>query len=114
MSVQKKVLFLVLGIVCALLVGCVEPSPLFGTFADNQGNRISFFEDGTFNAKIQSNGQKNYEGNYNVLRNVMTLTCTSETLTVVSEWDLRGNILYINWPREDDTILALGLYKISN
>jgi len=113
----RKLFFLAFGVICLLwtAAACVEPSPLYGTWADNRGNTISFFDDNTFNARINSNGiTKNYDGNYSVLQNSMTLTCTSETLTVVTEWDLRGNMLYIDWPREDGNVASLTLYKISN
>jgi len=100
---------------CLLWAACAEPSPLYGTWADNRGNMLSLFEDDTFNARINSNGiTKNYDGNYSVLQNSMTLTCTSESLTVVTEWDLRGNKLYLDWPREDGSVASLTLFKISN
>jgi len=108
-------LFLALGMVVLLWTACLEPSPLYGSWSDNRGNMLSFFDDGTFNAKISSNGtSKNYEGNYTVLLNSLTLSCTNETMTIVTEWDLRGNMLYLDWPREDGTVASLTLYKISN
>jgi len=111
----KNVLFFTLGMVFLLLTACIEPSPLYGTWADNRGNRLSLFEDGTFNAKISSNNiSKNYDGNYSILLNSMTLACTSDPLTVVTEWDLRGNMLYLDWPLEDGAVSSLTLYKISN
>jgi len=112
---RKKAAFFALGVACLLWTACIEPSPLYGIWADNRGNTLSLFEDDTFNARINSNGvTKNYDGNYSILQNSMTLTCTSEELTVVSEWDLRGNMLYLDWPREDGTVASLTLYKISN
>jgi hypothetical protein len=93
----------------------MEPSPLYGTWADNKGNNISFFDDNTFNAKMTgSNGTRNYEGNYSVLLNSLTMDCTAIGLRVVTEWDIRGNILYINWVTVDDDTLSLSLFKVSN
>jgi len=113
----KKFFSLALGMICLLwtAIACVEPSPLYGTWSDNRGNRLSFYDDNTFSAKIYSNGiDKDYEGNYSILLNSMTLVCTSETLTIVTEWDLRGNILYLDWPQADGSTSFLTLYKISN
>lgn len=104
----------IIGLVCLLTLACEESSPLYGSWADNLGNTISFFPDGTFNVKITSSGVSMvYEGNYSVLMNSLTFTCTSETLTVVTEWDIRGNMLYIDWPVES-AVSHLTLYKISN
>jgi len=113
----KKFFSFALGVFCLLwtATACAEPSPLYGTWSDNRGNRLSFFEDNTFSAKIITNGiDIDYEGSYLILLNSMTLTCTNVTLTVVTEWDLRGNMLYLDWPRDDGTTASLTLYKISN
>ena len=50
-AVVSIVLFAVL--VTALFSACYEPSPLYGTWSDNDGNSITFIVDGTFNAKIK-------------------------------------------------------------
>jgi hypothetical protein len=98
-----------------LVFSCAEPSPLYGTWTDNRGDKLSFFDDNTFNATFIYNSiSKNYEGNYSVLLNSLTFNCTSETLTVVSEWDIRGNMLYLNWPQDDGSVAAMTLFKISN
>ena len=94
---------------------CAEPSPLYGTWADNRGNMFSFFSDNTFNARTTSGGvTMNYEGNYSILLNAMTLDCTNIELRVVTEWDIRGNLLYIDWSDEDGESFSLTLYKVSN
>jgi hypothetical protein len=105
-------------LVCLFCAACVEPAPLYGTWSDNRGNTFSFFEDGTFNSKIAAAGgiKNNYEGNYSVLLNALTLTCTSTDteLRVVTEWDIRGNMLYFDWVNEDGTPLSMTLYKVAN
>jgi len=112
---RKRCFILALGIFILLWTACTVASPLFGTWSDNRGNTLSFYEDNKFSAKINSNNViKNYEGNYSVLLNSLTLTCTNETLTIVTEWDLRGNMLYLDWPLEDGSASSLTLYKISN
>lgn len=104
------------GLIFLLFTACTEPSPLYGTWADNRGNTFSFFDDDTFNAKITSAVGiiLNYEGNYSVLLNALTLNCTNVELRVVTEWDIRGNMLYLDWINEDGVPLSLTLYKISN
>jgi hypothetical protein len=115
---KKILIFTLLGavLVCFLLTACTEPSPLYGTWSDNLGNTFSFFEDDTFNAKITvAGGLKTvYEGSYSVLLNALTLSCTNVDLRVVTEWDIRGNMLYLNWTNEDGVPLSMTLYKISN
>ena len=94
---------------------CTEPSPLYGTWADNRGNLFSFFDDNTFSARIISGGvTMNYEGNFSILLNAMTLQCTNIELRIVTEWDIRGNLLYIDWSDENGVSFSLTLYKISN
>jgi hypothetical protein len=117
--VKKKTLFfhvLGIGLSCLLFTACTEPSPLYGTWADNRGNTFSFFEDGAFSAKVTSAGgiKTNYEGNYSVLLNALTLNCTNVELRIVTEWDIRGNMLYLDWTNEDGVSLSLTLFKISN
>ena len=110
---QYGVFFLICSML--LLVSCREPQPLFGTWADNRGNVVSFFDDNSFNVRIYSLGvTTNYEGNFTVLQNSLTFNCTNIDLRVVTEWDIRGNMLYLDWPREDGLSSSLTLYKISN
>jgi hypothetical protein len=99
----------------SVLLSCTLPSPLYGTWADNLGNNIAFFADNTFNARIFSSGiTNNYEGNYSVLLNSLTLDCSELDLRIVTEWDIRGNILYINWVTENRDSQLLSLFKVSN
>jgi hypothetical protein len=102
----------------ALLASCgAEPGPLYGTWADNRGNTLSFFDDNTFNARITSSissPPNNYSGNYSILLNSLTMSCTGIELRVVTEWDIRGNILYLNWVTPDSGTLSLTLFKVSN
>ena len=101
-----------------LLASCaVEPGPLYGTWADNLGDTLSFFDDNTFNAKIiNSDGSSfdNYSGNYSLLLNALTLDCAEPEMRTVTEWDIRGNILYMEWVTPDRVTRPLKLYKVSN
>lgn len=102
-------------LITSLFVSCnVQPNPLVGAWADNQGNTISLFADNTFLAKITSSGKEStIEGTYNVLLNVITFI-TSSGHQRVSEWDIRGNMLYINWTDDVGNSIPLTLYKIRN
>jgi hypothetical protein len=115
---KKPLVFLKLSVLLAFLfcAACVEPAPLYGTWSDNRGNTFSFYDDGTFNSKITVPGgiKYVYEGNYSVLLNSLTLTCTNTELKVVTEWDIRGNMLYFDWINEDGNSLSMTLYKVSN
>ena len=102
----------------ALFSSCAAASPLFGSWADNLGNEFTFFEDGKFNTKISGAGQiVNFDGEYTLLMNVLTLdgknNNTNENFRIVTEWDIRGNILYLDWTSEDGS-RSLSLYKTSN
>jgi len=92
-------------------VSCVEPAPLYGAWADNRGNTISFLDDDTFNAKISG---EFYSGRYTLLLNTMTINCNEIELQIVTEWDIRGNILYLHWITANGDKLSLELFKISN
>jgi hypothetical protein len=115
---MKHIKLLAVGavLVCLFCAACVEPAPLYGTWSDNRGNTFSFFEDGTFNSRITTVGgvKNNYEGNFSVLLNALTLTCTNVELRVVTEWDIRGNMLYFDWISEEGSPLSMTLYKVSN
>jgi hypothetical protein len=103
------------GLVLLSLAACVEPAPLYGTWADNQGDRISFFDDGTFSAVIRNQAAEElyFDGTYTVLQNALTLFNSADSRQIVSEWDIRGNMLYLNWPSEAG-IISLTLFKIAN
>ena len=109
-----------LGAACLalLFVSCgAKPGPLYGTWADNRGNTLSFFDDNTFNARIATSvGLPSiiYNGNYSLLLNSLTLNCTGVELRIVTEWDIRGNILYLDWVTPDSDTMALTLFKVSN
>jgi len=114
-AIWKKVLFFpVFCVVFLLYAACSQPIPLYGTWSDNLGNTFSFFEDGTFNAKGFIDGLPfNSEGSYSVLLNALTLS-TNDGTRIVTEWDIRGNMLYLEWVNEFRVAIYMTLYKISN
>lgn len=96
---------------CALFAwsvffSCYSSSPLYGTWSDNLGNKVYFFEDNTYSAtiaveQIADNDTfhryetENYSGTFSVSENVLSLS--TDYGTVVTEWDIRGSILYLDW-----------------
>jgi hypothetical protein len=103
------------GLVFLLLTACAEPVPFYGKWADNRGDSISFFDDGTFNAVIVNEDKDAlyFDGTYTVLQNALTLFNSGDNRQIVTEWDIRGNMLYLNWPAEHETV-SLTLFKISH
>lgn len=94
-----------------LIFGCYTPSPLYGTWVDNSGNTIRFQSDYTFSAKMKtSSGSEAVQGTYSLHNNVITFDVENPSYTVVSEWDIRGSILYLTWKSSGDETLSLTLY----
>lgn len=112
---KKQGIILSFIITLILFSSCYTPSPLYGTWADNAGNKITFTQEGTFNAKIIDTEGKtsNVEGNYSVIDNVIIFNISGDTIyTRNTEWDIRGAILYITWTATDKPV-NLTLYHIA-
>lgn len=124
-----KKIFLSVTAICTLfaaflLSSCYEPSPLYGKWADDYGNYVTFTSDGTFVAKIyiepqDEKSETNYQGEYSVIDNVLVFTVSEkdgETVseTVNTEWDIRGSMLYLTWTNASNSkTLNLTLYHVS-
>lgn len=110
----RKIPAMVLALAFALaflIFGCYTPSPLYGTWVDNSGNTIRFQSDYTFSAKMKtSSGSEAVQGTYSLHNNVITFDVENPSYTVVSEWDIRGSILYLTWKSSGDETLSLTLY----
>lgn len=115
--IMKRNIFFV-GLILSLFVtvgfsGCYAPSPLYGTWADNSGDTITFMVDMTYTSKVTVDGvTKSQSGSYNVLMNILVFTDDSGSV-METEWDIRGNILYLTWT-VGSTNKQLTLYKIAN
>ena len=94
----------------ALCASCYTPSPLYGAWSDNAGNKISFADDGTFSATIiDTNGDvQNYSGDYSIVENIISFA--KEDGSINSEWDIRGGILYLTWFDAYGEAISLILY----
>ncbi|MBP5443010.1 MAG: hypothetical protein J6W60_08410 [Treponema sp.] len=104
---------LIAGLV-GIMSSCYAPSPLYGTWSDSYGSKISFMADGTFNATTTINNHSELsEGTYSVLKNVIVFTRSSGTV-MTTEWDIRGNLLYLDWLDEMGNSKQLNLMKISD
>ena len=112
MNISKHSVLISFVFAAAVLSGgCAQPSPLYGTWNDNKGSSISFMNDNTFTASVYDSGEKIMSsGRYNVQLNALTFT-TEDNRTLVTEWDIRGNMLYLDWTLADGTVTHLVLYK---
>lgn len=99
--------------VCVLF-GCASPSPFVGTWSDNSGNTITFGAENEFNASIKNAADEliSYIGSYTVIQNALYLQ--TDTMQIISEWDIRGAMLYLEWTDTDKYSQKLTLYKIKN
>ena len=119
-----KVFFPLCVIFSALaLFSCFTPSPLYGTWSDNLGNKITFSDDNTFTAIIAVERTvidddynvpvtETFSGSFSVAENVLSFS--TDYGTIVTEWDIRGSILYLDWTMPQgssgETIKNLRLY----
>jgi hypothetical protein len=117
--VQRALSFAALfwAVLCGLpLSSCKVPVPLYGTWADNKGNTLTFVSDGSFNAAITNAGAgvtENISGSFSVLLNSLTIRIPDQNnRQIVTEWDIRGNMLYLDWTDEHGTV-PLTLYKVA-
>lgn len=107
---KRKIFTLAIILTAIVYLGsCYLPSPLYGTWTDNAGNKIIFMQDGSFQSKIiNSEGEpENGEGTYSVIDNVIVFNFTGGSIN--TEWDIRGALLYLTWTANGNTIL-LTLY----
>lgn len=112
---RKIKLFMILGALLTapqLFTSCYTPSPLYGTWTDNAGNKMSFMDDLSFVAKITVGNQPiNYEGSYSVIDNVIIFGVSNPvSYQVNTEWDIRGAMLYLTWTTAGGTTMNMTLY----
>lgn len=100
-------------LICTLFSSCYTPSPLYGKWTDNENQSINFINDGTFVASIIDDTTHNkitYQGEYTVMDNVLVFNVKDPiTSDIVTEWDIRGSMLYITWTTSNYT-KSLTLY----
>lgn len=110
---KNRLLFIIL--LCAagfLFSSCYTPSPLYGTWKDNSGNSLQFFDDGSFTGIIKGDEDKSisYSGSYSVIDNVIIFVISEPSTDSKNvEWDVRGAILYLDWTNTDGTLKTLSL-----
>lgn len=113
---RKAVLFFCVVVLTGLLGSCSEPSPLYGKWADNYGNQITFVSDGTFVAKIYVSDSDEdivtYQGDYTVVDNVLIFS-KSDGTSINTEWDIRGSMLFLEWAVSENKTRQLTLYHVS-
>lgn len=119
---KKFILVTLIASLFLLFTSCYIPSPLYGTWQDNNNNRIIFNTDGTFTAQVAYNSESyEYSGSYTVIDNVLIFNIvtsddesTATPTTKLREWSLSGAILKLHKWKDDDTDASeLTLYHIS-
>ena len=113
-TTKKLFITLLITFITSLFISCYTPSPLYGTWADNDGDKIIFMDDGTFSATIIETDESSqiYDGTWLVIDNVLVLNISgANSATRNTEWDIRGALLYIEWTA-NNTTKTLKLYHI--
>ena len=115
---MKNRLILITGfalLMSVLFCSCYTPNPLYGTWTDNDGNKIQFIDDGTFSATIKDSANQliSYSGEWAVVDNVLIFTIKGDSsYSRNTEWDIRGSMLYLTWTANNNTKM-LTLYHTS-
>ncbi|WP_407426997.1 hypothetical protein [Treponema sp.] len=112
---KKNICFTaIFGLFLVILASCYTPSPIYGTWADNAGNKITFVDDGSYSATVldSTNTKVFYSGTWVVNGNVLVFSKNNGT-SINTEWDLRGSILYLDWTDDEANTKSLSLYHVS-
>lgn len=111
---KNTTLFTIIAVLLAsLFISCYTPSPLYGTWSDNNGNTIKFMANGSYTSTITISGTKeDYKGEWSCVENVLVITKESGA-QFTSEWDIRGSILYLSWVNQFGDNEPLRLYHVS-
>lgn len=105
----------IFSVMIFLLLSCYTPSPIYGTWADNVGSKISFVSDGTYTATIvdiENNTSERSSGSWTVMENIIIFAKDTGN-SINSEWDVRGSILYLYWTYDAGNTQKLSLYHVS-
>ena len=112
--INKKTIIATIVLLFAFsFFSCYSPNPLYGKWSDNIGNKITFNPDLTYSAKIydENNISYDFSGDYNVIDNTIMFSTESGDV-IVTEWDIRGSIMYLTWTTSTGTV-NISLYKTS-
>lgn len=112
MKHNKTILATILLLIGLSFTSCYLPSPLYGTWQDNAGGTLKFFDDGTFSGALKgSEGNTiTYTGSYSVIDNIIVFLFNEpETYSINAEWDIRGAMLYLTWTDAENVTKNLSL-----
>lgn len=114
MNKKNLLTFILIITLCVLFTSCTTPSPIIGSWADNAGNTIKFAEESQFTASILDSTDTvvAYSGTYTVNLNALIFEISDTSAIILTEWDIRGNIMYLTWTDSDGINKALSMYKI--
>ena len=102
--------FFVVALLSIFLMSCYTPNPLYGTWTDNDGNKIQFIDDGTFSATIKDSDNQlvSYSGDWSVVDNVLIFIIKGDSsYNRNTEWDIRGSMLYLTWTVNNNTKMLM-------
>ncbi len=110
---KNKKRFLITAVLMTVLLSlssCYAPSPLYGTWMDNSGTTLTLMNtmDYSMKYKDSQNMDCNEQGTWAVQDNVINFSTSSGI--VVSEWDLRGAILFLTWKDNNGETINMQLY----
>ena len=99
-------IFVAVAVLAILFSSCYTPNPLYGTWADNDGNKIQFIDDGTFTATIKNSDNQlvSYSGDWSTVDNVLIFNIKGDSsYSRNTEWDMRGAMLFLTWTANNNT-----------
>ncbi len=103
-----------------LLFSCDSQNPLYGRWSDNYGNTIMFNDEGNYKFVV-TDGDEETSSTGKFIVDLNTIILTDDTNTdaapILSEWDVRGNVLYLDYYTEESgvkTLHSLALYRTGN
>jgi hypothetical protein len=98
------------------VISCTEPDPLYGRWQDNGGSSFTFQDSGAFTANVLNPIDKKFQeftGFFSVSKNSLSFKITTpEARTLVTEWDIRGSMLYLDWADKEGVSHLMTLYKL--
>lgn len=103
------------GLVSSFLVSCYIPSPLYGVWMNDQKDSLTINSGSPMEFTASFYDEKGsavlYSGTCITKDNVIIFTIDGGGMKM-TEWDIRGNILYLTWTDEFNRSRTLKLYHV--
>jgi len=105
----------VIALLALLFVGCSSGnSSLYATWSDNIGNTLMLNSAGKYTASLYSADAGDYvssSGTFVLYMNTLAFS-DEETNKTFADWDIVGNVLYINFEDENKDTKSFVMYKV--